>query len=154
MNIHDFATHLHALNPFSAEKARQKQARSQLDLAARFTDKGIFEYADNGFILRTLNRETRMPWAEVQSIIAYQSNNYRIDIIWLCVVCEDAEHTFHINEETDGWYIFLAKIAEQFPMIPENWQRNFNAAAPSILYLKDKLIRAHVLDNLSVNQGF
>jgi hypothetical protein len=150
MNLQDIATNLQKINPFSATNTQQRLAQNQRDLAERFTDLGIFEYTAEGFTTGAEEHQKVFVWSEIQSIIAYQSSNYRLDILWLCVVCDDTEKTFHINEETDGWYVFLAKIVEQYPMIPTHWQRNFNTATPSILYLKDKLIRAHVLDNLSV----
>jgi hypothetical protein len=150
MNFQDIATNFKKINPFSATNTQQRLAQNQRDLAERFTDLGIFEYTPEGFITGAEEHQKIVVWSEIQSIIAYQSSNYRLDILWLCVVCDDAEKTFHINEDTDGWYVFLNTIAEQFPMIPYNWQYKFYTATPSILYLKDKLIRAHVLDNLSV----
>jgi hypothetical protein len=119
-----------------------------------FADQGIFDYYDAGFIITTPERQIDIAWEKVHSFIAYQSPRYRHDLIWLGIVYKDEndeQQVLHINEMTAGWYIFLSEIADLFPMIPTHWWRNFNASQPFILYLKDKLIREHVLDNLIFN---
>ena len=83
-----------------------------------FESEGIFDYLDNGFIVKSMN--LNIPWSDIDSIFAYKKDLLTTDSICLNIVYYNDSLT--ICEETDGWYQFILRLKNVFNTIPENWE--------------------------------
>ena len=98
----------------------------------RYLDTGIFTYTDDGFDLDrsddVADRTDHIKWTGIRAMFAYKIDRYVVDDISLDVFCDNNE-SFHVTEESPGWYQFLENIAAQFPSIDKDW--HIEIAAPA-----------------------
>ena len=94
-----------------AERALRREQKRQ--------DPGAFTYEEDGFFYAFITETRKINWSAIERIVAYKQDLITEDQICLDITYEDWVTTF--TEETPGWYIFLRKIKEQFPGIPDNW---------------------------------
>lgn len=98
------------------------------EFGQRLMDLGFFTYSESGFSVLIGENKKEVKWTDIKSIYGYKIDNYTEDEICLNVNC-DSDVSFTISEEIAGWYIFLEKMAIQFPSIGKNW--NLEIASPA-----------------------
>ena len=94
----------------------------------RLMDLGFFTYSESGFSILIGEDKKEVEWTDIKSIYGYKIDDYTEDEICLNINC-DTDISFTISEETAGWYIFLEKMAIQFPSINKNW--NLEIVSPA-----------------------
>jgi hypothetical protein len=98
------------------------------EFGLRLMKLGFFTYSESGFSVLIGEDKKEIEWSNIKSIYGYKIDNYTEDEICLNVNC-DNDISFTISEEIAGWYIFLEKMAIQFPSIDKNW--NLEIASPA-----------------------
>lgn len=131
------------IDPASSEAV----ALMQRDMERRFYDDGIFQYHHDGFSVHANEREIGIRWDEIDAVLAYKTHIYSNNI-WLSVICGDTTKNFHLHEEINGWFSFVKELREKIPLFGDAWeqQKDRIQVNPTILYLKNHLIREHILD--------
>lgn len=115
--------------------------RSTKTYNERLVDFGLFLYSDDGFQITIGKVQNVIKWSNIQAIFAYKVDHYTEDEICLDVFCDNGI-SFKISEEIAGWYVFIDKMAIQFPNIQQNW--SFEIAQPAfetnftLLYDREK----------------
>lgn len=113
------------------------------EFGVRLMDFGFFTYTESSFSILIGEDKKEVKWIGIKSIYGYKIDNYIEDEICLNVNC-DNDISFTISEEIAGWYIFLEKMAIQFPSVDKNW--NLKIASPALennltlLFEREKLI--------------
>jgi hypothetical protein len=138
---------IHPRYKFVHPKSPEAVALMQRDIEMRFYSDGIFQYHHNGFSVHANDRDIGIRWDEIDAILAYKTHIYSNNI-WLSVICNDTTKNFHLHEEISGWFSFVKELKEKVPAFGEAWeaQRERVQVQPTILYLKNHLIREHILD--------
>lgn len=104
---------------------RRKKQPAQLSEDARLRfeklqqDPGAFEYEAEGFSYPFESGATLTLWADVDRIVGYKLDLFTVDEI--CVELHVGDRAIRFSESTPGWYRFLARLQEKFPMIPKGW---------------------------------
>lgn len=78
----------------------------------------FFQYSDNGFSYE----ETYTAWADIESIIAYKTDEFTTDTIHLVLKKAD-ETELHFSEYVEDWFHFTEKLKENLPGIDKEWFR-------------------------------
>ncbi len=138
---------IHPRYKFIHPTSPEAVALLQRDLERDFYSDGIFQYHQNGFSVHANDREIGIKWEEIDAILAYKTHIYSNNI-WLSVICSDTTKNFHLHEEINGWFSFVKEIKEKIPAFGDSWeqQKERVQVQPTILYLKNHLIREHILD--------
>lgn len=108
--------------------SKEHIAQSKTEFDEKLKDAGIFTYTGEGFSINIQDKETFVSWSEIQAVFGYKVNQYIVDEIRADIFVRDG-HSFTVSEETPGWYIFLDKIAAQFPVINKSWALNIMVPA-------------------------
>lgn len=75
---------------------------------------------DNEKVLITGNNFTKeIAWNEINQLNAFKKDFFTTERVELEIVYFDKSIT--INEEVDGWGLFVAKAKELFPTMPQDW---------------------------------
>ncbi len=138
---------IHPRYKFIHPASPEAVALMQRDLERDFYSDGIFQYHHNGFSVHANDREIGIKWDEIDAILAYKTHIYSNNV-WLSVICSDTTKNFHLHEEINGWFSFVKEIKEKMPAFGDSWeqQKDRVQVQPTILYLKNHLIREHILD--------
>ncbi len=137
---------IHPRYKFIHPKSPEAVALMQREIEQLFYTDGIFQYHHNGFSVHANDREIGIRWDEIDAILAYKTHIYSNNI-WLSVICTDTTKSFHLHEEISGWFSFVKELKIQIPAFGETWnlQKERVQVQPTILYLKNHIIREHVL---------
>lgn len=131
------------IDPSSSEAV----ALMQRDLERRLYDDGIFQYHHDGFSVHANEREIGIRWYEIDAVLAYKTHIHSNNV-WFSIICSDTTKNFHLHEEINGWFSFVKELREKIPLFGDAWeqQKDRIQVNPTILYLKNHLIREHILD--------
>jgi hypothetical protein len=80
---------------------------------------GTFQYHEDGFTLTYEEFEKRVNWRDITQINVFKVDQMTVDRIDMEIVIGNT--SFTISEEFPGWYQFVAKTKEVFPIIPNDW---------------------------------
>jgi len=95
------------------------EAERALRLKQLQEEQGEFQYEEDGFSYSFKEGVEKISWAAIERIVAYKADQLTTDEICLDVFWKDWRWT--ITEDTPGWYIFVEKLKEIFPTIPDDW---------------------------------
>lgn len=84
-----------------------------------YDDLGVFQYDQEGFTISHEGFNKKINWADITQLNAYKVDLFTTDRIDLEIVYSDK--SFSISEELPGWYQFVIKTKEIFPIIPKDW---------------------------------
>jgi hypothetical protein len=82
-------------------------------------DLGEFVYEEDGFSYPFKEHAGKLPWSEIERIVAYKLDQMTTDEICLDISTNGWKITY--SESVPGWYQFVAKLKQAFPAIPDNW---------------------------------
>jgi len=86
------------------------------ELEQRRKDHGAFYYEEDGFFYTFMTETRKFEWESIKRIATYKMDLLTGDQVCLELTTDDNVTTF--MEETDGWYVFVEKLREQFPGVP------------------------------------
>lgn len=117
---------------------------SKQELERKKTTPGYFVYTEGGFSFDDTERQFNTRWNEIESIIAFKSNNYTCDTVHLAVRKENGDELV-FSEDTPGWFVFTDKIFECLPGSDAIWMLkvitpDFEESITSV-YIKGKDLR-------------
>lgn len=93
---------------------------SEEGIGKRLTDNGVFNYTETGFTILVNGENCAIEWDSIKAIFGYKLDLMTIDEICIDIFTVN-EISFHITEETPGWYVFIEKIVLKFPTIDKGW---------------------------------
>jgi hypothetical protein len=119
-------------------KKIDKEEYDKLSYEERSRDPGYFSYEADGFHLKYEEREWRIRWTDIETLITYKKDNYTVDTIWLDIYSNGKPLSF--SEELRGWRYFVGKLMEVLPQIDKAWENKvaFPAFAANYTLLYDK----------------
>ena len=82
-------------------------------------DPGTFQYNDEGFTYTRGDFIKTLKWSEITALNVFKIDLVTLDEIRMEIVFGDT--CIEISEETPGWYQFISKTKEIFPIIPKSW---------------------------------
>jgi hypothetical protein len=93
-------------------------AEKAMELEARRKDVGAFLYEEDGFFYTFMTATRKFRWDAIEKIAAYKMDLLTGDQLCLEITTDENVTTF--TEETSGWTVFLEKLRERFPRVPED----------------------------------
>jgi hypothetical protein len=87
-----------------------------------YEDLGCFKYDKDGFTIEYEDFNIAVKWEEITQLNVYKKDLITIDQIEMEIV--RGEKYFVISEELPGWFQFVKKTKEIFPIIPKDWDLN------------------------------
>jgi|SRR5215831_2076711 len=91
----------------------------KLTYEEEFQQLGIFEYDEEGFIIRYEEICTRIRWKDITELNVYKRDLMTIDSITMDIVYGEMQTT--ISEDLPGWHQFVERSKIIFPEIPGDW---------------------------------
>jgi hypothetical protein len=88
--------------------------------ADRINDHGIFSYSESGFNVEIEGSKREVSWNDVNAMFAYKRDLWTTDTICLDIFCTN-DFSFHIEEETAGWFQFTQRSKKALPSIDPRW---------------------------------
>ena len=85
----------------------------------KYAELGCFTYTDKGFTINYEELTKTLDWNDITKINVFKSDLLTIDRVDMEIVY--GEKYFTITEDLPGWYQFVIKTKEVFPMIPIDW---------------------------------
>lgn len=101
----------------STKEGREIQQKA---MELTMEDFGNFEYTGEGFTLKVGGETTFTAWKDIEAVFAYKRDLYTIDELNLDVFTMN-NYRLHLTEEMPGWYQFIAKLKEAFPVIGKDF---------------------------------
>jgi len=98
------------------EKVSFEDAEKLFRLKKLQEDLGKFEYGEEGFIYRFEEGAEEIKWSELYRIVGYRADQQAcMDLYW-------KDWKLGLSESTPGWYMFLVKLKQVFPGMPDSWE--------------------------------
>lgn len=99
---------------------KEKQTKPKKSFEEIYSDLGVFEYLEDGFIITTDEFSKTIMYDDILEMNAYKKDLLAYDIIVIEMIHQ--KNVLTINEETPGWYQFVIKTKEIFEIIPQDWE--------------------------------
>lgn len=86
----------------------------------RYDDTGVFEYLDTGFNFTDKGKTIFVAWTDIESIFAFKQDLFTVDELNIELFLKNNTR-LRFTEEVDGWFQFIVKIKEVFPVIDKEF---------------------------------
>lgn len=110
---------------FLGEKTQEQYEKER---EAKEKDPGLFIYSKEGFEYQEKNNSFKTKWDQIEQVIAYKTDNYAYDTIYLSIILLSSEE-WHLSEDTPGWHIFTKELELNLSGINPLW--NFEVISPA-----------------------
>lgn len=86
----------------------------------RYDDTGVFEYLDTGFNFTDKGKTIFVAWTDIEAIFAFKQDLFTVDELNIELFLKNNTR-LRFTEEVDGWFQFIVKIKEVFPVIDKEF---------------------------------
>jgi hypothetical protein len=86
----------------------------------RYNDTGVFQYVATGFNFSDKDQTIFVAWTDIETIFAFKRDLMTVDELNIEVFLKN-NIRIRLTEEIDGWFQFIIKIKEVFPIIDKEF---------------------------------
>lgn len=101
-------------------KSKDGQLIQQKAFGLRYNDNGKFSYNDTGFNFNHKDKTIYVAWTDIETIFAYKRDLMTFDELNIEVFLKNNKR-IRLTEEIDGWFQFIIKLKEVFPIIDKEF---------------------------------
>ncbi len=101
-------------------KSKEGKEIQQKAFDLRYNDTGVFQYVDTGFNFTDKDRTIFVAWVDIETIFAFKRDLMTVDQLNIEVFIKN-NMRIRLTEEIDGWFQFIIKIKEVFPIIDKEF---------------------------------